>query len=166
MTVERAEATLLESYTEMTQILMPNDTNNMGRALGGSVLHWMDICGAITGRRFARSQVVTASMDHVDFKRAIDLGDIVRVNGYVFDTGETSVDIRVEVSAELPEDESRRETASSFFTFVAIDDDERPTTVPTLRCPTPEESTLRRHALSERSTRRQELVDHLAVADD
>lgn len=167
MTTERTEATLLESYTEMTQILMPNDTNNMGRALGGSILHWMDICGAITGRRFARNQVVTASMDHVDFKRAIELGEIVRVEGYVFDTGETSVDIKVDVVAELPEQGSQRDTASSFFTFVAIDEDERPTNVPELCCPTPEETSLRQHALDERSTRRMELVDRLAtVADD
>ncbi|EJN59345.1 acyl-CoA thioesterase [Halogranum rubrum] len=167
MSTDDAEVTLLESYTEMTQILMPNDTNNMGRALGGSILHWMDICGAITSRRFAHSQVVTASMDHVDFKSAIDLGEIIRIKGYVFDTGDTSVDVRVDVIAELPEEGSRRDTASSFFTFVAIDEDEQPTSVPTLRYPTPEEASLRQYALDERSARREELVTHSpSVSDD
>ncbi|KPN30569.1 acyl-CoA esterase [Halolamina pelagica] len=66
--------TLAESYTEMTELLLPNDTNNLGRALGGAVLHWMDIAGAIAGMRFANTQVVTASMDHVDFISPIDLG--------------------------------------------------------------------------------------------
>jgi len=61
------KTTLQDSYTEMSEILMPNDTNNLGRALGGSVLHWMDICGAISARRFSNRQVVTAAMDHVDF---------------------------------------------------------------------------------------------------
>jgi len=53
------KTTLQDSYTEMSEILMPNDTNNLGRALGGSVLHWMDICGAISARRFSNRQVVT-----------------------------------------------------------------------------------------------------------
>ncbi|SDM49497.1 Acyl-CoA hydrolase [Halogranum gelatinilyticum] len=166
MVTAHADVTLLESYTEMTQILMPNDTNNMGRALGGSILHWMDICGAVTGRRFAHNQVVTASMDHVDFTGAIDLGDIVRIEGYVFDTGETSLDIRVDVVTEVPETGARRDTASSFFTFVAIDEDEQPTAVPNLACPTSEERSLRQYALDERASRRRELVEKVQVADD
>lgn len=77
------------------------------------------------------------------------------------------MDIKVDVIAELPEQGSRRDTASSFFTFVTIDEEERPTTVPTLQCPTPEEMSLRRHALDERSSRREELVERLsATADD
>ncbi|MFC3477873.1 acyl-CoA thioesterase [Halobacterium litoreum] len=148
------EVALAASYTEMHEILMPNDTNNLGRALGGSVLHWMDICGAIVGRRFSRRQVVTASMDHVDFRGPIDLGEIVAVEGYVFDTGDTSVDVKVDVFAERPSAGERRETASSFFTFVALDDDESPAPVPALSCETDRERRLRDEALDERRERR------------
>ncbi|MDZ5813397.1 hotdog domain-containing protein, partial [Halorubrum sp. AD140] len=87
-------ATLASSHTEMTEMLLPNDTNNLGRALGGAVLHWMDICGAIAGMRFSNRQVVTASMDHVDFIAPIEMGEVAIIEGYVFNTGRTSVDVK------------------------------------------------------------------------
>ena len=83
----RDSVPLSESHTEMTEMLLPNDTNNLGRALGGVVLHWMDICGAISAMRFANQQCVTASMDHVDFIAPIDLGEIAVIQSYVFHRG-------------------------------------------------------------------------------
>ena len=65
---------LAVSHTEMTELLLPGDTNSLGRALGGTVLHWMDVCGAIAAMRFAGHQVVTASMEHVDFIAPIEIG--------------------------------------------------------------------------------------------
>ncbi|EFW93454.1 thioesterase superfamily protein [Haladaptatus paucihalophilus DX253] len=150
-------ATLAESRTVMSEILMPNDANNLGRALGGSILHWMDICAAISSRRFSRRQVVTASMDHVDFLGPIDLGDIVTVEGYVFETGETSMEVVVSVRAERPSHDEKGETATSFFTMVALDDDETPTAVPALDCPTDDQKTLRDDALRRREKRRTSL---------
>ncbi len=150
--------TLAESHTVMSEILMPNDTNNLGRALGGSVLHWMDICAAISSRRFSRRQVVTASMDHVDFLASIDLGDIVTLEGYVFDTGRTSMDVVVTVRAERPSQNEKRDTATSFFTMVALDDDENPASVPDLDCSTDEQKTLRDDALRRRRNRRETLT--------
>ncbi|USZ69712.1 acyl-CoA thioesterase (plasmid) [Halorussus salilacus] len=151
-------ATLADSHTETTEILMPDDTNNLGRALGGAVLHWMDICGAISARRFSRRQVVTASMDHVDFLAPIDLGDVVVTEAYVFETGETSAEVKVDVYAERPSGDERNETATSFFTFVALDDDEDPASVPDLRCPTDDQKRKRERALEERAERRAELA--------
>ena len=150
--------TLAESHTVMSEILMPNDTNNLGRALGGSILHWMDICAAIASRRFSRRQVVTASMDHVDFLGPIDLGDIVVLDGYVFETGETSMEVVVTVRAERPSEDERGDTATSFFTMVALDDDENPASVPNLDCPTDEQETLRDDALRRRRNRRETLT--------
>ncbi|ADQ65827.1 acyl-CoA thioesterase [Halogeometricum borinquense] len=149
---------LQQSFTEMSEILMPNDTNNLGRALGGTVLHWMDICGAISARRFSKRQVVTASMDHVDFKAPIELGDVVTVTGYVFDTGRTSMDVHVDVCAERPSEGEKRETASSFFSFVALDENETPAPVPSLRCPSESQTKLRDRALERRNQRRMELA--------
>lgn len=151
-------ARLEDSHTEMSEILMPNDTNNLGRALGGSVLHWMDICGAISARRFSHCQVVTAAMDHVDFIAPIDLGDVVTITGYVFDTHRTSMDIKVDVRAERPTEGETDEAATSFFSFVALDANEAPTPVPTLRCPTATQKELRDVALEQRRKRRQKLA--------
>ncbi|WP_458187702.1 acyl-CoA thioesterase [Haladaptatus sp. NG-WS-4] len=153
----RETATLSDSHTVMSEILMPNDANNLGRALGGSILHWMDICAAIAARRFARQQVVTASMDHVDFLGSVDLGDIVIVEGYVFETGETSMDVLVNVRAERPSEREIQDTATSFFTMVALDEDERPAEVPDVVCPTDEQTMLRNDALRRRHERREVL---------
>ena len=154
-------AALAESHTEMTQLLLPNDTNNLGRALGGVVLQWMDICGAIAGMRFANRQVVTAAMDHVDFISPIDLGEVAVIEGYVFNTGRTSLDVKVDVRAEDPKTDDVRETTSSFFTFVALDDEGTPTPVPRLSCPTEAERVLRESALEDRTARLEAVAERL-----
>jgi acyl-CoA hydrolase len=151
-------ATLADSHTEMTEYLLPNDTNDLGRALGGAVLHWMDICGAISAMRFASRQVVTASMDHVDFISPIDLGEVAVVEGYVFNVGRTSIDVKVDVRAENPRTDEERQTTTSFFTFVALDDDGRPTAVPRLDCRTEAEQDLRDAAVAERQAQLADVV--------
>jgi acyl-CoA hydrolase len=157
-------ATLAESHTEMTELLLPNDTNSLGRALGGVVLHWMDVCGAVAAMRFSNRQCVTASMDHVDFISPIDLGEVAVVEGYVFHVGTTSVDVKVNVRAENPRTGAERETTTSFFTFVALDDAGEPTAVPDLDCPTDEERALRERAVRERVDRVERLADRFDVA--
>lgn len=154
-------ATLAESYTEMTELLLPNDTNNLGRALGGAVLHWMDICGAIAGMRFANQQVVTASMDHVDFIAPIDLGEVAVVQAYVFNTGRTSIDVKVDVRAEDPRTGDERKTTASYFTFVALDENGKPAEVPDVDCPTEEEEALRQEAIDGRRKQFEDLIDRM-----
>ena len=156
-------ATLMDSYTEMTELLLPNDTNNLGRALGGVVLHWMDICGAISAMRFSNRQCVTAAMDNVDFISPIDLGEVATIDAFVFDVGRTSVDVKVEVRAEDPKAGEPRQTTSSFFTFVALDPDGNPTEVPRLDCPTVNQEKLRDDAREERLS---QLRDVAAKLDD
>jgi acyl-CoA hydrolase len=158
-------ATLAESHTEMTELLLPNDTNNLGRALGGAVLHWMDICGAVASMRFSNRQVVTASMDHVDFIAPIDLGEVAVVDGYVFNTGRTSLDVKVDVVAENPRTDDRRRTTTSFFTFVALDDSGTPAPVPRLECPTDEERRLRDDAVEERAAQLETVLNRMDGAD-
>jgi acyl-CoA hydrolase len=148
-------ATLLDSYTEMTEMLLPNDTNELGRALGGVVLQWMDLCGVVAAMRFTGSQCVTAAMDGVDFVDPIDLGEVAVVEAYVFATGRTSVDVRVEVRAENPRTGEERTATTSFFTFVAVDGESRPTEVPDLSCPTDEQAALREEAREQRIERLQ-----------
>ncbi len=152
-------ATIAESYTEMTELLLPNDTNNLGRALGGAVLHWMDICGAIAGMRFSNRQVVTASMDHVDFIAPIEMGEVVVVEGYVFNVGRTSLDVKVDVRAENPRTDEERRTTTSYFTFVALDEAGKPASVPELTCPTAKEAALREDAVEGRREQLSEVVE-------
>jgi len=147
-------ARLMDSYTEMTEMLLPNDTNNLGRALGGAVLHWMDICAAIASMRFSGRQCVTASMDHVDFIAPIEMGEVAVVEAYVFDVGSSSIDVKVDVHAEDPREGTERKTTTSFFTFVALDDDGKPTQVPRLDCDSDAEQQLRDSALEERKNQR------------
>ncbi len=154
-------ATLAGSKTEMTEILLPNETNNLGRALGGTVLHWMDICAAVASMRFSGNQCVTASMDHVDFVSPIDLGEVAVIEGYVFGTGRTSIDVRVDVHAEDPRENERRLATTSFFTFVAVDDEGRPTAVPKLECPTEAEIALKERAIEERREQLEQIADRL-----
>jgi acyl-CoA hydrolase len=147
----------------MTELLMPDHTNFFGRALGGTVLHWMDICGAIAAMRFANAQCVTASMDHVDFIAPIELGEVVVVQSYAFDTGRTSIDVKVDVMAEQPRSGDSRETTSSFLTFVAVDEDGTPIEVPELVCETDAE---RQHRAAAREERREEMEALVERLDD
>lgn len=157
--------TLAESRTEMTEMLLPNETNNLGRALGGAVLHWMDICAAVSSMRFAGEHCVTASMDHGDFVSPIDLGEVAVVEAYVFNTGRTSIDVTVDVRAEDPTEGDPRLATSSFFTFVAVAEDGRPTEVPELSCPTDAEVELRNQALERRRQGLAEIADRLDRTD-
>jgi len=154
-------ATLAESFTERTEVLMPNDTNYLGSAFGGRILEWMDVASAVACRRFASRQAVTASIDHVDFLAPIRAGDVVTVEAYVFDTGRTSLQVRATVRAEDPEADEEWDVTTAFFTFVALDDDERPVAVPTLECPTEEQRATRERALGERRQHREDLLERL-----
>jgi acyl-CoA hydrolase len=161
MSEDRPTARLSDSHTEMTELLMPDDTNELGRALGGVILHWMDVCGAIAAMRFTGRQCVTASIDHVDFHAPIDLGEVVTVRAYVFETGRTSVDVKVDVTTENPRTGESRDATDSFLTFVAVDDDCRPTPVPELVCRSDAETQHRDAALAERRDRLDALVARL-----
>ncbi len=152
---------LAKSRTEMTEILLPNETNNLGRALGGTVLHWMDVCAAIASMRFSGRQCVTASMDHVDFVSPIDLGEVAVIEGCVFNTGRSSIDARVDVRAEDPTQGDRRSATTSFFTFVALNGDGRPVEVPDLECSTDEEARLLDAAIEARREQLEQVTKRL-----
>ncbi|SDJ20853.1 Acyl-CoA hydrolase [Halovenus aranensis] len=157
----REPVPLSESQTEMTEMLLPDSTNDLGRALGGVVLHWMDICGAISAMRFANRQCVTASMDHVDFIAPIDLGEIAVIKAYAFNTGRTSVDVKVDVHSEDPRTGEKQETTTSFLTFVAIDSDGNPTTVPDVVCETDAETQLRQEAVEKRQAELESIIERM-----
>ena len=152
---------LADSKAEMTEMVLPNETNNLGRALGGTVLHWMNICAAIASMRFAERQCVTASMDYVDFVTPHRSRRGGGHRGVRLLDGRTSLDVKVDVHTEDPREGERRLSTSSFFTFVAVNESGKPTEVPNLGCPTDAEAALREAAVEERRERLQQVVDRL-----
>lgn len=134
---------------------MPGHANNLGHVFGGVVLAMMDTTAAVAAIRHSRSSCVTASIDRVDFREPIHLGDLVIMKASVNHVGRTSMEIGVRVEAEDLQSGNRRHTNSCYLTFVAVDRNGRPIEVPELKPETPDE--LRRHqAAVERRRRRLE----------
>lgn len=141
-----------ESQHESSELMMPQDANNLGHVFGGAVLAMMDKVAAIAAFRHARSNVVTVSIDRVDFKEPIHVGDLVVMKASVNYVGRTSMEVGVRVEAEDLISGRRRHTNSCYLTFVAIDRNGRPIEVPALRPDTPDE--IRRHRAAEERRRR------------
>src|SRR5262245_42730860 len=144
-----------ESRHESSELMMPGDANNLGHVFGGVVLSMMDKCAAIAAFRHARANVVTASIDRVDFREPIHLGDLVVMKASVNYVGHTSMEVGVRVEAEELISGRRRHTNSCYLTFVAVDRNGRPLEVPDLKPETPEENR-RYQAAVERRRRRLE----------
>ncbi len=116
----------------MNEIVLPNDTNSLGNLKGGRLLHWMDICAAISAQRHTGRICVTAAVDNVEFHSAIRNGEIVTLESQVNRTFSTSMEIEINVWAENTLDRSKRKSNRAFYTFVALDDDGKPTKAPSI----------------------------------
>ena len=117
------------SQHETSEIMMPQDANVLGHVFGGAVLSMMDKTAAVSAFRHARSAVVTVSIDRVDFREPIHVGDLVIMKASVNFTGRTSMEIGVRVEAEDLITGRRRHTNSCYLTFVAVDRNGRPAEV-------------------------------------
>src|SRR6516165_7076549 len=89
-----------DSQSEMTEFILPNDANTLGNLLGGRLMHFIDLTGAMAAYRHARTQVVTAAMDHIDFIEPVGLGDLVTLKSSVNRAFNTSMEVGVKVWAE------------------------------------------------------------------
>jgi acyl-CoA hydrolase len=144
-----------ESRHETSELMMPGDANNQGHVFGGVILSMMDKCAAIAAFRHSRLNVVTASIDRVDFREPIHLGDLVVMKASVNYAGRTSMEVGVRVEAEDLLSGRRRHTNSCYLTFVAVDRNGRPMDVPAVEPETVDE--IRRYeAAKERRQRRLE----------
>jgi acyl-CoA hydrolase len=119
-----------ESRTILTDLVLPPDTNYHGTIFGGNVMAYIDKVASIAAMRHSRTQVVTASSDSLDFISPIKTGEAICVEGFVTWTRKTSMEVFVKVEAEDLLTGERRPTSSAYLTFVALDDDGRPTPVP------------------------------------
>ena len=112
-----------ESATEMVQVVLPNDANPLGFILGGTVMHLIDIAGAIACHRHTRQLLVTAAVDGLEFLHPIRVGDLIILKSRVTCTFTTSLEVEVEVFSEETLTGNRKMTSRAYLTFVAIDRD-------------------------------------------
>jgi acyl-CoA hydrolase len=110
-----------DSQSEMTEIVLPNDANPLGALLGGRLMHWIDLAGAMAAHRHSRSHVVTASVDHIDFLVPVRVGDLVILRSSVNRVFHTSMETGVKVFVENYIADTAQHVASAYLTFVAID---------------------------------------------
>ncbi len=110
-----------DSQSEMAELVLPNDANPLVALLGGRLMHWIDLAGAMSVHRHARSYAVTASVDHIDFLVPVRVGDLVILRSSVNRVFHTSVEVGVKVWVENYIADTAQHVASAYLTFVAID---------------------------------------------
>jgi acyl-CoA hydrolase len=136
--------TVASTQSEMTEVILPNDANTLGNLLGGRLMHFIDLNGAIAAYRHTRSHVVTAAMDHIDFIQPVHVGDLLILKSSVNRAFNTSLEVGVKVWVEHPQTGVLLHVASAYLVFVAIDEAGNRQRVPELLPETPSE--IRRYA--------------------
>lgn len=115
-----------ESKMIMTELVLPHHTNQLGKLLGGQLMHWIDICAALSAAKHSHFVCVTASVDRIDFHHPINLGDAVTLYASVNRAFNTSMEVGVKVFAESFREGTRIHTNSAYLTFVSVDQDGKP----------------------------------------
>ena len=141
------------SATEMVQVVLPNDANPLGFILGGTVMHLIDIAGAIASHRHTRTLLVTAAVDGLQFLHPIKVGDLIILRSRVTAAWKTSLEVEVEVFSEETLTGVQRMTSRAYLTFVSIDRDGNRVPIPALQLETDEEKTRARAADRRRAER-------------
>ncbi len=142
-----------DSATEMVQVVLPNDANPLGFILGGTVMHLIDIAGAIACHRHTRSLLVTAAVDDLQFLHSIKVGDLIILKSHVTCAFTTSLEVQVDVFSEETLTGNRQLTSRAFLTFVAIARDGSRVLVPPLIVETDEEQRVCQEAHARRAAR-------------
>lgn len=137
----------------MTQLVLPNDTNQLGNLLGGQLMHWMDLVAAIAAARHSRHVCVTASVDELNFLHPIKIGEVVTLMASVNRVFKTSMEIGVKVLSENMMTGKILHANTAYLTFVALDDQGNPVQVPSIKIETEEEQRRFEDALTRRDQR-------------
>ena len=119
-----------DSQSEMAEIVLPNDTNPLGALLGGRLMHWIDLAGAMAAHRHSRNYVVTAAIDHLDFWVPVHVGDLVILRSSVNRVFHSSMEVGVKAWVENYILDDSKHVSSAYLTFVAIDAGGRRLAVP------------------------------------
>jgi acyl-CoA hydrolase len=142
-----------DSETEMVQVVLPNDANPLGFILGGTVMHLIDIAGAIAAHRHTRTLLVTATVDGLQFLHSIKVGDLIILKSRVTCVFTTSLEVQVDVFSEETLTGQRQLTSQAFLTFVAIDRNGARIRVPPLLIETDEQRRMCEQAAARRAER-------------
>jgi acyl-CoA hydrolase len=142
-----------DSASETVQVVLPNDSNPLGFILGGTVMHLIDITGAIACHRHTNMLALTASVDSLDFIHPIKVGDLIILKSRVTCVFKTSLEVEVEVFSEAIQTGERRLTSKAYLTFVSLSKDGKPAAVPPLIVETPEDEQRCREAEARRAER-------------
>lgn len=110
-----------DSQSEMTEVVLPNDANPLGALLGGRLMHWIDLAGAMAAHRHSHQYAVTASIDHMDFWTPVHVGEIVVLRSSVNRVFTTSMEVGVKAWVENYISDEMRHVSSAYLTFVAVD---------------------------------------------
>jgi acyl-CoA hydrolase len=121
-----------ESRTQMTEYVLPQHANALGGVFGGQIMAWIDLCAAICAQRHSGKMAVTAFVDDMKFEQPVRVGEVVRLDARVTATFRTSMEIEVVVEGEDATTGRRWPCVDAKVTFVAIDQDRKPTPVPPL----------------------------------
>ena len=163
--------TVASTQSETSEIVLPNDTNVLGSLLGGRLMHFMDMTGAMAAYRHARTYLVTAAMDHIDFVRPVRLGSLITLKASVNRAFNTSMEVGVKAWTENPQTGELLHVASAYLVFVAVDKECHPQKVPQLLPETPDEKRRyadallrRKHREAEKVRRKKEKHAHAAAA--
>lgn len=127
--IEENMITTQSTKISMSEIVMPNDTNNLNTLFGGKLMYWMDMAAAICAHKHTNNVVVTASVDNITFKAPINKGDIVTLNAFITRVFNTSMEIFIEVTAQNSNNNKKIESNTAFFTFVALNQKGKPVKV-------------------------------------
>jgi acyl-CoA hydrolase len=142
-----------DSYTEMVEVVLPNDANPLGFVLGGTVMHLIDMAGAIACHRHTRSLLVTAAVDGLQFLHPIKVGDLIILKARVTAAFRTSLEVEVEVFSEGTQTGERRQTSLAYLTFVTVDRQGGHVPIPPLLLETDAERQKARDAEARRAAR-------------
>jgi acyl-CoA hydrolase len=142
-----------ESATEMVQVVLPNDANPLGFILGGTVMHLIDIAGAIASVRHTRTPMVTAAVDGLQFLHPIKVGDLILLKAHVTCAFTSSLEVQVDVFSEGTLTGERRLTSRAFLTFVTVSPEGGRVAVPPLIVETDEERRVCEEARARRAAR-------------
>ena len=145
-----------ESHSEYSELALPNDVNLLGNVLGGKVMHLVDLAGAMAAIRHARLPVVTVSVDSLQFLHPVHSGELIILRSSVNRAFHTSMEVGVKVITENLLTGHRRHTCSAYLTFVALDENGRPSAVPPVIPETDEE----KRRFSEAGERREYRLSH------
>ncbi len=121
-----------QTCTTMTQIVLPQFTNNHGTVFGGQIAAWADICAAISAQRFARTGVVTVSIDELHFLKPVHQGMVLELNSMVNRAWGSSMEVGVRIEAEHPVTGRRVHCCSAYLSFVSLDAEGHPAKLPEL----------------------------------